>query len=62
MVAVDHAINAAFRNFVTAAKLRFCFRHTEGRTYQTKFSLCRTHVPGPTQTDDWMLLSRYSVV
>src|SRR5215831_484919 len=62
MVAMLHALNAAFWNLVTAAKLRFCFRHTDARTYETKFSLCRTHVPGPTQTDDWMLLSSHSVV
>ena len=47
MITVDHAVNAAFRNLVTAAKLRSCFPHTEARSYQTKFSLCRTHVPEP---------------
>lgn len=46
VVAVDHAIDAALRNFVTAAKLRFCFRHTVARTYQTKFPLCRAHASG----------------
>lgn len=51
VVAVDDAINTAFRNFITATKLRFCFRHTVARTYKTKFSLCRTHVPDPTQID-----------
>jgi hypothetical protein len=44
MVAVEDAINATFRNFVTAAKSSFCFRLADARIYETKFSLCRTHV------------------
>lgn len=47
MVAMHDAVDAAFRNLVTAAKLHFCFRHTTARTYQMKFSLCRPHGPGP---------------
>ena len=47
MVAVEHAVDAAFRNLVAAAKLRFCFGHTVARTYKAKFSLSRAHGSGP---------------